>query len=174
MKFLKKFLTILALGATGLTAFSQTNIVLNGTQPYYNITNIVMTGAGTLIAGDWLQGNQTFSYLNGTNNLGQPIQPVGVARSRFVSFGLNVTTTNSSGKNYGALIQGSTGFGDWANLTNLVVATGVAGTTTNTYSTNALVDTGGLILFRCASATNNESATTNATGTVSFSSKPGI
>jgi hypothetical protein len=175
MNLLKKTLTVLALGATSLTVFSQTNIVLSNTAPYYSISNIVLTGAGQLIANDQINGGQTFSAVNGTNNLGQPIQPVGVNKSRYVAFGFTVTTTNSVGANYTAIVQGSTGFGDWLSLTpSLIATTTSANGVTTTVSTNATYDTGGLILFRVKSVQSADTPTTNATYSVSFSSKPGI
>ena len=174
MKLKIAVLTILALGATALTAFSQTNISLSGTQPYYSITNIVLSGAGTLVANDPIPGATTFSYLNSTNAAGAQIVPVGVVRSRYVSFGLTVVTTNTAGAAYSAIIQGSTGGGDWQSLTPSLVATATASNTGGTGMTNTTYDTGGLILFRLKSIQSAEAATTNATATVSFSSKAGI
>lgn len=175
MRFIKKFLTTLALGATALTASSQTNLSLPNTQPYYSVSNIIMTGSGQMIANDLQTGGAVFSYANGTNNLGQQIQPVAPNRSRYVAFGLLVTTTNTAAKHYGASLQGSTGFGDWANITNIILLTGTAGATTNTYSTNCpLADVGGFLLLRTGAITNDEAATTNSTVSTSFSSKTGI
>ena len=178
MKLKIAIVSLFALGAAALTAFSQTNISLSGTQPYYSISNVWLSGSGTILANDTLAGFSTNNYANaaGTNYSGGTIQPFGVSRSRYVAFGLTVTTTNTAGVAFTAVFQGSTGGGDWTTLTNLVattVAAGAAGGTNQAYA-NGTVDSGGLILFRVKSIGSAEAATTNATVTASFASKAGI
>ena len=179
MKFAKSLLiTALALGATALTAFSQTNISLPNTQPYYSISNIVTANGGFLIANDIIAGGQTFTATSGTNNLGQQIQPVGVTKSLNVSFGFIVTTTNTAGASYVATIQAGTGLGDWTSLSPVLplnpVATFGGATTNSVWSTNATYNVGGYTAFRVKTVTSAEAATTNATYSVSFACKPGI
>ena len=175
MKFAKSILiATLALGATALTAFSQTNISLPNTQPYYGISNIVTANGGFLIANDVIAGGQTFNATSGTNNLGQQIQPVGVTKSLNVAFGLIVTTTNSQLATYTATIQGGTGLGDWTSLTPVLSVQTAGGVGTNTASTNATYNVGGFSAFRVKQVTSGEAATTNAGYSVPFSCKPGI
>ena len=175
MKKLKiAIVSLLALGATALTAFSQTNISLSNTAPYYSISNSLTLGNGLLLGPDTTLGATTFDYTQGTNHLGQQVNPAGVSKSRYVAFGLIVTTTNTVAANYTAIVQEGTGYGDWVSLAPSLVVTTTTSATGGTVFTNASYDTGGFTVFRLKSIQSAEATTTNAVVTVTISSKSGI
>lgn len=173
-------IAILAAMLLPSTALSQqTNLFPNGTaanQPYYSVSNSVIIGAGTILASDPLapatvgtiSTNSLYQY--GTNAAGYPVLPAGVRRSRYVAFGYSATSTNAAAKGtHIAYVDGSTGSGDWLQLIALPVT--LSGT--STVSTNATVDTGGLIMFRLRQISNSETNYTS-TGTLGISSKDGF
>jgi hypothetical protein len=169
------FAAIVALMVTFL-ASAQTNINLSNTGPYYSISNLVAVGNGYLINSDPIKGGVTFDYTQGTNALGQAIQPGGVNRSRYVGFGLVVAITISAAVNYTAIIQEGTGGSDWVSLVPSLVVTTAAGSNTvwSTVSTNATYDTGGFTQFRVKSVQSVDLGNTNAVISIPFSSKVGI
>ena len=173
---MKKTFTLIGVAALLATvstpASAQTNLNLSNTGPYYSSSNSVVLGSGQLLANEQVIGGTTFDYTKGTNYLQQPIDPVGVTKSRYVSFGLTVVSTNSSALAHIAIIQGSTGSGDWLSLTPSLVVTTAAGA--GTASTNTTYDTGGLTQFRTKSIQSLDGSGSNTLDTVSFSSKPGI
>lgn len=158
---------------TNLT-FSQAN-----TGPYYSISNLIVVGSATILANDPVVSsavsvNYTNNYLNGTNYSGGLLYPAGVKNSRYVAFGLTITTTNASNKGtYIGTIQGGTGSGDWVSLVPPLVVT-TTGQAAGNVSTNATYDTGGLTQFRLSSIVQSGESNYTAQATVGTSSKPGI
>jgi hypothetical protein len=149
--------------------------------PVYSISNMFQINNGGILTSDPIVPG-TFDYTQGTNHAGAQILPAGVSKSRYVSFGFQVATTNTVACTYVATVQGSTGYGDWVSLSPVLPVTTTStysvgaswATNSTTFSTNTTYDTGGLVLFRVKNAVDPEAATTNAQVTVSFSCKPGI
>ena len=180
MKMLKKLLAILALGATGLTAFSQnqTNLFPNGTGttlPYYSISNTAIFGSGAFVVLDPISSGAsgfTNNYANGTNYAGGTVIPVGVNLSRIVSIGIQATSTNASDSGViTAYLQGGTGLGDWGTLTNIAVTLTGVGTVS---SSIPIVDTGGWTQFRLQTIGDTDTHSHVQTVTVSIASKRGF
>lgn len=176
MQKIKKIIAALALGATGLNAFSQTtNLFPNGTQPVnpvISISNTFTVIPGYMIANDNISSAKTNNYLNGTNYVGQSIYPLQTANMRFLSLGIIATDTNSGDNGViTALIQGSAGLGDWSTWTNIAVTLNGSNTVSSSiYS----LDSGGWTQFRCAYVTNTDANAHSAAISVGLGGKRGF